>query len=232
MVLEAVQGEGGVIPAPDGWLRRMRTATRRHDIPLIVDEVQTGVGRTGAMWAHEHTGIVPDVLVASKAIGGGLPLAVVLYRDDLDVWAPGAHAGTFRGNALAMAAGAATLRFVAANDLPARAEVLGGKLLAGLSALADEHPAIGDVRGRGLMLGVELVQSAAHADHLGARPAAPELARQVRVECLLRGLIVELGGRHDAVLRLLPPLTITEEQADSVLERLADALRAAARSVG
>ncbi|SHM98949.1 diaminobutyrate--2-oxoglutarate transaminase family protein [Cryptosporangium aurantiacum] len=226
LLLEPVQGEGGVIPAPDHWLRRMRTITRRHGVPLVVDEVQAGVGRTGSMWAHEHAGVVPDVLIASKAIGGGLPLAVVVYRDDLDVWAPGAHAGTFRGTTLAMATGAATLRFVRENDLPAHARKIGSRLLAGLRAIG--NPAIGDVRGRGLMLGVELVDADADPDHLGARPAASTLARRVRDECLRRGLLVELGGRHDAVLRLLPPLIITEEQADAVLDRLADALRAAA----
>ena len=112
MILEPVQGEGGVIPAPDAWLRRMREITAARGIPLIADEVQTGVGRTGAFWAVEHSGIVPDVMVLSKAIGGSLPLAVIVYRAELDVWQPGAHAGTFRGNQLAMAAGAATLAFV------------------------------------------------------------------------------------------------------------------------
>ncbi|GAA0280744.1 diaminobutyrate--2-oxoglutarate transaminase family protein [Cryptosporangium japonicum] len=226
MLLEVVQGEGGVIPAPDDWLRRMRAVTQSHRVPLIVDEVQTGVGRTGTMWAHERSGIVPDVLVASKAIGGGQPLAVVVFRGDLDVWAPGAHAGTFRGNTLAMAAGAATLRFVRENDLPRHAERIGARLREGLESL--DHPAIGDVRGQGLMLGVELVEADAEPDHLGARPAASALAGRVRTECLRRGLLVELGGRHDAVLRLLPPLVITEEQADSVLERLAEALSAGA----
>ena len=224
LLLEIVQGEGGVIPAPDDWLRRIRAVTRAHGVALIVDEVQTGVGRTGTMWAHERSGIVPDVLVASKAIGGGQPLAVVLYREDLDVWAPGAHAGTFRGNTLAMAAGAATLRFIRENALPAHADSVGARLRAGLESL--DHPAIGDVRGRGLMLGVELVDAEADPDHLGARPAASGLARRVRAECLRRGLLVELGGRHDAVLRLLPPLTITEQQADAVLDRLSAALLA------
>ena len=109
MILEPVQGEGGVIPAPDGWLRRMRRITAARSIPLIADEVQTGVGPHRPFWAVEHSGVVPDVMVLSKAIGGSLPLAVVVYRDDLDVWRPGAHAGTFRGNQLAMAAGTATL---------------------------------------------------------------------------------------------------------------------------
>ncbi len=121
MILEPVQGEGGVLPAPDDWLRRMRQITAERSVPLIADEIQTGVGRTGAFWAVQHSGVVPDVMVLSKAIGGSLPLAVVVYRDDLDVWEPGAHAGTFRGNQLAMAAGTATLAHVRENRLAERA---------------------------------------------------------------------------------------------------------------
>lgn len=281
MILEPVQGEGGVLPAPDAWLRRMRDITAARGIPLIADEVQTGVGRTGAFWAVEHSGIVPDVLVLSKAIGGSLPLAVVVYRDDLDVWPPGAHAGTFRGNQLAMAAGAATLAHVRENRLAERAAALGARMLTDLRSLSADHPCVGDVRGRGLMLGLELVdperdQPTSHAQHLSSptpppaytpttapagppgapryqhphphrqnhpqhhqphglpdtrpHPPAPELAAAVQRECLHRGLIVELGGRHSSVVRLLPPLTITDEQATAVLDRLADALTAAERS--
>ncbi|TVL92689.1 diaminobutyrate--2-oxoglutarate transaminase family protein [Streptomyces sp. SAJ15] len=259
MILEPVQGEGGVIPAPDGWLRRMREITTARGIPLIADEVQTGVGRTGAFWAVEHSGVVPDVMVLSKAIGGSLPLAVVVYRDDLDVWPPGAHAGTFRGNQLAMAAGAATLAFVRENALAERAATLGARILARLRELARRHPCVGDVRGRGLMLGLELVDpegagapiepalapgSAATVPAPAPAPApspavtpasapapaaAPSLAAAVRQECLGRGLIVELGGRHSSVVRLLPPLTITDEQAEAILDRLADALEAVER---
>ncbi|MFG1808327.1 diaminobutyrate--2-oxoglutarate transaminase [Streptomyces sp. NPDC049040] len=227
MLLEAVQGEGGVIPAPDGWLRRMRTITADRDIPLIVDEVQTGVGRTGTFWAVERSGIVPDVMVLSKAIGGSLPLAVIVYREELDGWLPGAHAGTFRGNQLAMAAGAATLRFVRGNALHERAETIGSRMLGLLRGLAAHHPCIGDVRGRGLMIGVEMVDAGAEADDHGALPAAPHLAARVQREALHRGLIVELGGRYGSVVRLLPPLTITDEQAEAVLERLAAAIEAA-----
>ncbi len=222
MIVEPVQGEGGVIPAPDGWLRRMREITAARGIPLIADEVQTGVGRTGAFWGVDHAGVVPDVMVLSKAIGGSLPLAVIVYRAGLDVWAPGAHAGTFRGNQLAMAAGTATLAFVRENRLAERAAALGDRILAALRGLACGHPCIGEVRGRGLMIGVELVDPDTGA-------AAPSLAAAVRQECLDRGLIVELGGRHGAVVRLLPPLTLTDEQAAAVLDRLADAIPAAAR---
>nr|WP_234437129.1 diaminobutyrate--2-oxoglutarate transaminase family protein [Streptomyces sp. NBRC 110468] len=260
MILEPVQGEGGVIPAPDRWMRRMRQITAERSIPLIADEVQTGVGRTGAFWAVEHSGIVPDVMVMSKAIGGSLPLAVIVYRDALDVWQPGAHAGTFRGNQLAMAAGTATLAYVRENRLAERAATLGSRMLGQLRSLARDFPCMGDVRGRGLMIGVEMVDpegasgpgpigvqraatqagdergataDGAHAHDVDPRPAlpsAPALAAAVRRECLRRGLIVELGGRHASVVRLLPPLTITDEQATAVLDRLADAMAAASRS--
>ncbi|MEU3615225.1 diaminobutyrate--2-oxoglutarate transaminase family protein [Streptomyces sp. NPDC006872] len=272
MILEPVQGEGGVIPAPDAWMRRMRQITVDRSIPLIADEVQTGVGRTGAFWAVEHSGVIPDVMVLSKAIGGSLPLAVVVYREDLDVWQPGAHAGTFRGNQLAMAAGTATLAYVREHRLAERAAVLGARMLGRLRDLARDFPCIGDVRGRGLMIGVEMVDpegacgtgetggidaplvdahtdagfdAPADDDGVGARaakprtepqlapvtapcPADPALAVAVQRECLRRGLIVELGGRHASVVRLLPPLTITDEQAAAVLDRLADAVAAAA----
>jgi diaminobutyrate-2-oxoglutarate transaminase len=187
------------------------------------------VGRTGAFWAVGHAGVVPDVLVLSKAIGGGLPLAVIVYREELDTWKPGAHTGTFRGNQLAMAAGTATLTHVRREGLDRRAADLGARLLDRLRGLAARHPAIGDVRGRGLMLGLEITDPWAEPDELGARPADPERAAAVRAAALERGLIVELGGRHGAVIRLLPPLTITDEQAESVLDRLADAFSATER---
>ncbi|MEV7402569.1 diaminobutyrate--2-oxoglutarate transaminase family protein [Streptomyces sp. NPDC091267] len=231
MILEPVQGEGGVNPAPDDWMRRMREITASRSIPLIADEVQTGVGRTGAFWAVEHSGIAPDVMVLSKAIGGSLPLAVIVYRSALDTWQPGAHAGTFRGNQLAMAAGTATLAHVRENRLDERAGILGARMLASLRALAGDHPCIGDVRGRGLMIGVELVDPEAAPVGAGREaPPDPVLAVAVQQECLRRGLIVELGGRHSTVVRLLPPLTLTDEQATAVVDRLADAMAAAERS--
>jgi diaminobutyrate-2-oxoglutarate transaminase len=229
MILEAVQGEGGVVPAPDGWLREMRRITAAHGVPLIVDEVQTGLGRTGALWACEHSGVIPDAIVMSKAIGGGLPMAVVVYDESLDGWAPGAHTGTFRGTTMSLAAGAATMRVVMAEGLHERAAELGERLMERLSDLAGERPSIGHVRGRGLMVGVELVEPDGAPDRAGARPPCTGVALRARSECLRRGLIVELGGRHDAVLRLLPPLVMTDAEADAVLERLAEALEAAER---
>jgi diaminobutyrate-2-oxoglutarate transaminase len=229
MILEPVQGEGGTVPAPVGWLREMRRLTAEHGIPLIVDEVQTGVGRTGAFWAIEHAGVLPDVMVMSKAIGGSLPLAVIAYREELDTWRPGAHTGTFRGNQLAMAAGSATLRHVQKTGLVERAALLGDRILRELWVLQGQQSCIGDVRGRGLMIGLEIVEPDAPTNAIGARPAAPRLAQLIRAKCLDRGLIVELGGRQDAVVRLLPPLVITDAQVDAVLARLADAVRVAQR---
>jgi diaminobutyrate-2-oxoglutarate transaminase len=227
MLLEPVQGEGGVLPAPDGWLRALRTLAAEHGMPLIADEVQTGLGRTGELWGVDHAEVVPDMMVLSKAIGGGLPLAVLVYRGEYDVWQEGAHTGTFRGHQLAMAAGTATMRFIAEHSLAERARKLGERLSAEFTEARDRLPAIGDVRGRGLMLGLDLVDPDAAADALGARPAAPSLARLVRSEALDRGLIVELGGRHGAVLRLLPPLTMTESEAEQVRDLLLDSITAA-----
>ena len=215
MVLEVVQGEGGSIPAPDGWLRDIRRITRERKIPLILDEIQTGWGRTGKLYAFEHSGIVPDVLVLSKAIGGGLPLSVIVYDKDLDQWAPGAHAGTFRGNVLGMTAGLATLKFLRENDLPAHAAKMGDRLRTGICELQKRHAIIGDVRGRGLMIGVEIVDSAGNHD-------GPK-ARRIQEECFRRGLIVEVGGRYSSVLRFLPPLIVTPNDIDAILERLAGA---------
>ncbi|NUS24538.1 MAG: aminotransferase class III-fold pyridoxal phosphate-dependent enzyme [Streptomyces sp.] len=285
VILKVVQGGGGVVPAPDAWLRRMRQLTADRSLPLVVDETETGVGRTGAFWAVEHSGITPDVMVLSKAIGGSLPLSVVVYRDALDIAEPAAPASAFRGNQLAMAAGTATLAHVRRHRLAERASILGVRMLAHLRSLQGQFDCVGDVRGRGLMLGVELVdpefeggvggsggeggmgasggdggmgagggggggggEGAATCSLPGAdlgvtaarfagapsptaapSPAAPELAASVQRECLRRGLIVELGGPGANVIRLLPPLTISDEQAEAVLDRLSDAVETAAR---
>lgn len=232
-ILEPVQGEGRVLPTPDGWLRRMREITAARSIPLSFGETWTSAGRTGHFWAVEHSGVVPDVMVLPRAIGGSLPLADVVHRDDLDVWRPGAHIGTCHGNQLAMAAGAATLAHVRENGLAERAATLGARILAVLRPLTERLSCVGDVRGRGLMIGIEMVTpDALPASHdTGPSPSAPSLATAVQRECLRRGLIVDVSGRHAGVVRLLPPLTITDEQTSAVLDRLTDAIaRVAATS--
>lgn len=225
MILEAVQGEGGVIPAPDEWLREIRRMTRERGIPLIIDEVQTGIGRTGRMYAFEHSGIQPDVLVLSKAIGGGLPLSAVVYHKELDRWQPGAHAGTFRGNQLAMAAGSATLQYVKEHRLDLHAHEMGERLMAILRNIQKDKPQIGDVRGRGLMIGIEIVNPVGSPDALGVYPPNRKLACRIQAECLRRGLIVELGGRQGSVVRVLPPLVVAIDEIDRIGTIFAEAVR-------
>lgn len=227
MIFEVVQGEGGSIPAPIEWIREMRRITKERGIPLIIDEVQTGIGRTGKLFAFEHADIIPDVIVLSKAIGGSLPLSVVIYDKDLDQWSPGAHIGTFRGNQMAMAAGAATLKFIKENDLASHAGRMGEKLMDSLKELQEDIHEIGDVRGRGLMVGVEIVNPLYQPAPNGSYPANPELASKIQRECFNRGLILEVGGRHSSVVRFLPPLIITEEQMNEVIAIFKAAVRAA-----
>lgn len=227
IIVEVVQGEGGSVPAPVEWLRELRRITKERNIPLIIDEVQTGIGRTGKMFAFEHAGIEPDVLVLSKAIGGSLPLSVVLYDRSLDKWEPGAHIGTFRGNQMAMATGQATLRFIKENQLPSHAHELGSYLMMQLKNIQKQVVSIGEVRGVGLMLGIEIINPKKSPNKLGSYPAYTELARKIQQECFKRGLILEVGGRFGTVIRLLPPLIITKEQADEVLERLYAAITSA-----
>lgn len=227
MILEVVQGEGGVIPAPDHWMRQIRRITRDRTIPLIVDEIQTGWGRTGKLYAFEHSGIIPDVVLLSKAIGGSLPLSVVLYNQELDTWAPGAHAGTFRGNQLAMAAGIATLGYIQENHLTEHAAAMGKRLMNHLYQIQSDFPCMGDIRGRGLMIGVEMVNPEASADRRGCYPAHSGLAKAIQQECVHRGLIVEIGGRWGSVVRFLPPLIVTAEQIDQIAEIFQAAVNAA-----
>ncbi|MCO8170250.1 aspartate aminotransferase family protein [Pseudomonas sp. 21LCFQ02] len=227
IIVEVVQGEGGVIPAANSWLCGLREITARHKIPLIIDEIQSGFARTGKLFAFEHAGIIPDVVVMSKAIGGSLPLAVMVYQDWLDAWQPGAHAGTFRGNQMAMAAGSAVIRYIEQHNLVQHAADMGQRLRSHLLELQQRVPQLGDVRGLGLMLGVELVDPDGKPDAQGHAPHNGALASRVQRECLKRGLILELGGRHGSVVRFLPPLIISAEQVDQVGRIFAKAVQAA-----
>lgn len=227
IITEVVQGEGGAVPSDDAWLRQIRGVASERSIPLIFDEVQTGWGRTGTLYAFEHSGVIPDVLVLSKAIGGGLPLAVIVYRSELDQWQPGAHAGTFRGNQLAMAAGLATLRYIQEFDTCENVKRMNARFFSRLGDLPFRHSFIGDVRGRGLMLGIEIVNPETR-DRFNRPLGDGVLARRIQAECFRRGLIVELGGRNSAVMRLLPPLIITAEHVDAVCQIIIEAVQTTA----
>ncbi|AHH99278.1 aspartate aminotransferase family protein [Kutzneria viridogrisea] len=223
VLLELVQGEGGVVVAPQEFVRRVREVTARLDIPLIVDEVQTGCGRTGRWFAFEHYEIEPDVLVLSKMLSGsGMPTAVVVYHERLDSWRPGAHTGTFRGNQLAFASGTAYLRIARRDGLLETVSARSTQLRRGLDELAARLPQlISEVRSLGLMLGVEF----SHADG----SPWPEAASATQQEALARGLIVEIGGRADCVVRMLPPLNLDEATAHHALELFGAAVEAVSK---
>ena len=221
VIMELVQGEGGVNPATLLFAQRVRKLTRDLGIPLIIDEVQTGGGRTGTWFAFEQYDIEPDIIVASKALSGmGLPIAVIIYNQDLDVWAPGAHTGTFRGNQLAFAAGAKAIELVRRDDLLDNVRARGEQVARALEPLS-AHPAVREVRGLGLMWGVELVAP-------GDGRTAGRLAEEVQERALRAGLILELGGRDDCVVRMLPPLNVTAEVMDIALAILTRAIKDAA----
>jgi len=219
VIVEPVQGEGGSIAPPEGFIREVRRITEEHSIPLIMDEIQAGLGRTGRMWSCEHSGSTPDIMTISKGIGGGLPLSAIMYKSELDTWTPGAHIGTFRGHVTAMAAGAAALKFMREYDLPGHAAELGEHVLRRLEEAEEDRRYIGDARALGLMVGIEFVKDK------GTKEPWPEMARDVRTECYKRGVIVELGGHYYNVIRFLPPLVLTRELADRGLDVFLDAVK-------
>lgn len=227
VILEAVQGEGGVNPAPAEWLQRIRKVTKEHGILLILDEVQAGFARTGKFFAFEHAGIEPDIIVMSKAVGGGLPLAVLGIKKEFDAWEPGHHTGTFRGNQLAMATGLTTLQHLKDNNIADKVAEQGEWLKGKLAELQQRYPVIGHVRGLGLMIGIEIVKADAEPDHMGSYPADGALSALLQKKCFENGLILERGGRHGSVLRLLPSLLISNDELNIFLDKFEHALLSA-----
>jgi len=224
IIVEPVLGEGGYIVPPPGFLPRLREITRRHGILLVADEVQTGFGRTGELFAVRHSDVEPDILVMAKGIASGLPLSgLVARRELLDRWKPGTHGGTYGGNVVACAAANATLDVIEDEQLVDNARERGAQLLAGLRALATRHPAIGDVRGVGCMVALELIRPG-EGD---GRVPNPELTRRVVAEALDRRLIVLSAGSYANVVRIIPPLVTTAGEVDRALAILSDALEAA-----
>eukprot|EP01090_Pellita_catalonica_P013580 TRINITY_DN3265_c0_g1_i2.p1 TRINITY_DN3265_c0_g1~~TRINITY_DN3265_c0_g1_i2.p1 ORF type:complete len:453 (+),score=65.81 TRINITY_DN3265_c0_g1_i2:92-1450(+) len=226
-ILEAVQGAGGVIPAPIEFLKGIRRITKERDILLVMDEIQSGWGRTGKMFGFQWGEIIPDIVTMSKASGGGQPVAFFIFKKDLDIWKPGTHGGTFRGNQLAMEMGAATINFLIDNDMPKHVREVGACLFDGLLALKRVYPCVGDVRGRGLMLGVELVDTTAKANKLGSYPPHRRLVLLVQQHCFKNHMILGKGGRNAATLRFLPPLIATKKDIAQYLQILETSLKAA-----
>ena len=218
VIIEPIQGEGGVIPAPVKFLQTIRRVTKELGIPMICDEIQCGMGRSGKLFAFEYAGIEPDVVLVSKAIGGTQPLAVVIYNKELDKWGPGAHAGTFRGNQLAMKAGTVVLNRVSTPEFLADVARKGDIYRNRVLAIKEKVSIIGDVRGKGLMCGIEFVDPRGQKDSLGAYPFSGEIAAQVQHECFENKLVMEKGGRFGSVMRCLCALNISEEDLNHGLD--------------
>ena len=222
IVVEPIQGEGGYVVPPNVFHERLRELTSRHGMLLVVDEVQSGMGRTGKWFAIEHAGVQPDMVATAKGIASGLPLGVVIARSALMAWPAGAHASTFGGNPVACAASLATITLIREQLMKNAADV-GGHLLAAVKELMKKHQLIGDVRGRGLMIGIELVR-----DRQTKERAVTERDRVV-LECFRRGLLVLGAGRN--AIRLSPPLVLTRDQADTAVRILDEALSDVVSSV-
>ena len=218
VIIEPIQGEGGVIPAPAEFLQTVRRVTKELDIPLIVDEIQCGIGRSGQMFAFEESGIIPDVILMSKAIGGSQPMSVVVYNKDLDKWTAGAHAGTFRGNQLAMAAGTVVLKRVSNPAFLSEVRRKGERIKKGLEELRKDVKIIGDIRGRGLMLGIEFVNPNGEKDIMGHPEASGSIAAEVQKRCFENHLVMEKGGRNGSTMRCLCALTVTDDEITTMLD--------------
>src|SRR4051794_1972396 len=224
IIVEPVLGEGGYLVPPPAFLPRLREITRRYGILLIADEVQTGFGRTGEMFAVQHWDVEPDILVMAKGIASGLPLSGILARRPiLDTLPPGTHGGTYGGNVVSCAAANATLDVIEDEGLVANARERGRQFLAGLRGLAPRHPAIGDVRGLGLMLALELVKPG-EGD---GRVPDPEVTKRVQTEALARKLIVLTAGTYVNVVRIIPPLVTSADEVEQALRILDESLVAA-----
>ncbi len=221
MITEPILGEGGYVPAPASFLRGLREVCDRHGILLILDEVQTGFGRTGKLFAFEHAGITPDAIIMAKGLGGGLPIsALAASRELMARWETGSHGGTYGGgNAVVMAGARAGVEVILEEDLVGNAERMGERLKQGLLELQARFPVMGDVRGRGLMVGVEFTGEDGEPD--------ASAAQAVQKGCLEQKLLLLTCGSYGNVIRWIPPLVVTAEQLDEALERFCEHLERA-----
>lgn len=217
IIVEPIQGEGGYIVPPKGFLKGLREIADKHGVLLIVDEIQSGVGRTGRWWAIEHFNVTPDIMCIAKAIGGGVPTSFVAYRKDLDEKLEETfHFGTYRANPLALAAGTAVIEYIESRNLLERTATLGDYVLRRLEKLVDTSGIVGDVRGMGFMIGVELVE-----DKKSKKPGT-QLASTLRRRLFEKGLLMHTCGHYANVMRFMAPLVITRKHLDiglDILER-------------
>jgi 4-aminobutyrate aminotransferase len=218
VLIEPELGEGGYVVPPLAFMKGLRELCDRHGILLIMDEVQSGFGRTGRWFAQEHFEVVPDIMTVAKGIASGLPLSGVFSRLDLmKKWQTGSHGGTFGGNVLACAAGVATIQAMRDEDMPGNAARRGVELVTGLRKFQEQYPVIGDVRGLGLMVGTEFTEK--------GRPADKALLKAIVHACEERGLLLLTCGTYDNVIRWIPPLVVTEAQVHTALDIFGQALK-------
>jgi 4-aminobutyrate aminotransferase len=217
MLVEPVIGEGGYVPAPDAFLHGLREICDRHGILLILDEVQSGMGRTGRLFGFEHSGVRPDIIVLAKGLASGFPLSgIVASRALMSRWKPGSHGGTYGGNAVACAAAVATVRAILDERMTENAAALGERLMFELHELRTRHPLLGDVRGRGLMVGCEFTTPDGQPD--------AATTKAIQKCCATEGLLLLTCGTYDNVIRWVPPINVTWEQISDALRIFAGAL--------
>lgn len=217
IIVEPVQGEGGYIVPPPTFMRMLRRLCDQHGMLLIADEVQSGLGRTGRMFAVDHSAVTPDIMCVAKALGNGLPIGATVARDEvMRAWSPGEHGSTYGGNAVVCAAAKAVIETLVRDDLPGRAARIGTQALERLRAFQQEAPALTEVRGLGLMIGLEFRPD--------GRPA-PKLVARITANALDRGLLLLTCGIDDNVIRVIPPLTVSEEELHTGLDIIEAAIR-------
>jgi 4-aminobutyrate aminotransferase-like enzyme len=218
MVIEPILGEGGYVPAPAAFLQELRVIADKYGIVLVLDEIQSGFGRTGKFFCFEYSDIVPDIVIMAKGLGSGMPVSAIGANLTLmEQWQPGSHGGTYGGgNAPALAAAEATISILLEEDLATNARVMGDYLMAKLRALQEVHPVIGDVRGLGLMVAVEFIDDGDNAN--------PATAKAVQQGCLEQNLLLLTCGSYENVIRWIPPLVVTEKEIDEAIDIFAAAL--------
>lgn len=209
IIVEPIQGEGGYVVPPKGYFKEVKKICEAHNILFAVDEIQSGIGRTGKWFAIEHYDVVPDIVCIAKGIAAGLPLGVMASKADVQDWKPRSHASTFGGNPLSCAAALAVLGTIDEEDLLGNAREQGGYMLTRLKEMQENHPLIGDVRGKGLMIGIELVKDRE------TQESAKDESKELVMRCFKKGVALVTCGF--SVIRLMPPLTITRELVDSAL---------------
>ena len=214
--IEPVQGEGGYVVAPTPFMQELRRICDKHGILLVVDEVQSGIGRTGKWWAVEHTGVQPDIICSAKGIASGMPLGVMMSRADIMDWVPGSHASTFGGNPVCIAAALATLDVIEKENLLQNSAEVGAHMLKRMADWPKKHRIVGDVRGRGLMIGVEIVKDQKTKEY-GA-----ELRDKIVELAFERGIL--FLGCGPSTVRIAPPLVVTKDEADAAIDALEESV--------